>query len=121
MKRYLVIAELENRGYIIGDTDDLDETKANLEELFIMADRFPINELHKFNSNLSRYQSYKIYGNSEYIRKCKLCKSNGIFSVYVIETNNSFSLQQFISERQNTSYAVVSEDDIIAEVMFYAN
>jgi hypothetical protein len=34
MKQYLVIAELENNGYIIGTTNDLQEAEEKLAEFF---------------------------------------------------------------------------------------
>ena len=121
MKQYLVIAELENKGYVIGTINDLKEAEDKSAELVILADEYPINELYKLNDHLCIYESYPINGNDQYCGKFKYCTSNGVFSVYVIEIDESFSIQLFISERSNTSYAAISEDDIIPEVLFYAN
>ena len=121
MKQYLVIAELENKGYVIGTSNDLQEAEDKSAELVILADEYPINELYKCKDHLSTYQSYSINGNEAYCGKFKYCTSNGVFSVYIIEIDESFSIQLFMSERSNTSLAAISEDDIIPEIMFYAN
>jgi len=39
MNEYLLIAELENTGYIIGTTSDMQTAEAKLKELFILADQ----------------------------------------------------------------------------------
>ena len=121
MKQYLVIAELEYDGYVIGTTSNLQEAEDKLSEIFMLADLHPFNELYKLNDYLKSFQSYTINGNGEYFGKFKTCRSNGSLSVYIMEISESFSLQQFISERENTSYAVTSEVDMIPEILFYAN
>lgn len=121
MKQYLVIAELKYTGYIIGITDNYQLAYAKVDELFCIADNYPFNELFKLSSHFKEYQKYKINGNAEYVGKFKFSSSNGAFSVYVMEIDASFSLQQFISERTNTSYAAISDEDVEPEVLFYAN
>ena len=121
MKQYLVIAELGNTGFIIGTTTDLIEAEDKSAELFILANQIPFNDLYKFKDHLKEYYSYPINGNGIYNGKFKYSTSNGYLSVDIMEITADFSIGQFISERSNTSYAVISEDDIIPEIMFYAN
>lgn len=122
MKQYMVIAELKYTGFIIGVSDDFNTAESKAEEIFELSNNYPFNELFKLSKQLKEYQKYEINGNAEYVGKFKLSSSNGAFSVYIMEIDKQFSLGQFISERNNTSYAVISEaDDIIPEVVFYAN
>ncbi len=121
MKNYLVIAELENNGYVIGITDDLKAAKYKIDKLFAIANQYPINQIQRFNKYLKKYQSYTITGNAIYCGKDVQCISNGLFSIYIIEMNKNFTLQQFIYERQYTSYACISEDEIVPEILSYAN
>ena len=123
MQNYLVVAELENKGYIIGFIDDYQTAKAKLDEICSLGNNYPFNLLYFFHSYLNKFQSYPINGNAEYVGNFKFCTSNGILSIYIIdvkEQEQEFSLQQFISERTNTSYALISEETV-PEVMFYAN
>ena len=125
MNEYLLIAELENTGYIIGTTSDMQTAEAKLNELFILADQYPIHQIHEFNAYLEQYRSYPINGNAEYFASnhVKHCASNGFLSVYIlgIGITDKFFIEQFISERSNTSYAVISDDDIVPEILFYAS
>jgi len=121
MKQYIVIAELENDGYIIGTNSKLQEAEDKLAEIFVLSDLHPIYESHELNEYLKSFQSYTINGNGEYIGNFKTCTSNGVFSVYIIEISDNFSLQQFISERSATSYAAIGEGDEEPEILFYAN
>lgn len=121
MEGYLIIAELKYTGYVICRTDNLVQAKAKVEGLFSLTDLYPFNEIYKLSGHLSEYQKYKINGNAEYLGKCNQCISNGDFSVYILEIDKHFSLQQFISERQNCSYAVFSDGETEPDVMVYAN
>ncbi len=123
MKEYLVIAELDNKGYIIGTTDDLSVAESKMEELFSIANQYPFNELYKFNADLKDFASYPINGNAMYFGMQKKAMSNGMLTISILDlTKRTFSLQQFISERSNTSYAFFSVDEaIIPEIVFYAN
>jgi len=121
MEGYLIIAELKYTGYIIGRADDMIFAIAKSEELFALADLYPFNELYKLSGHLKEYQRYKINGNAEYLGKCKTCTSNGVFSVYVTEIDKHFSLQLFISERNNCSYAAFSDGETKPDIMVYAS
>jgi hypothetical protein len=121
-KTYFVIAELESEGFIIKTCDNLLGAKDTVIELFTLADKYPINQIHQFKDYLKQFLSYTINGNAEFIGKCKECTSNGLLSVYIIDSATlDNSLAQFISERQSTSYAVISEGEIIPEILFYSN
>ena len=119
-KTFFVIAELESEGFIIKTCDDLLSAKDTVKELFALADKYPINQIHQFKSYLKQFLSYTINGNAEFIGKCKECTSNGLLSIYIIDSATlDDSLTQFISERQSTSYALVSEE--IPETIVFAN
>jgi len=119
-REYLVIAELKYTGFIIGASDDHKAAERKAERIYALSDYYPFNQLYKLKSHLLTYESYNINGNAEYFWKCKSCQSNGAYSVYIVEIDESFSIQQFISERSSTSYAIISDETTI-ELLFYAN
>ncbi len=121
-KTFFVIAELESEGFIIKTCDDLLSAKNKVKELFALADKYPIHQIHQFKGYLKQFLSYTFNGNAEFIGKCKECSSNGLLSVYIIDAATlDGSLAQFISERQSTSYAMISDGETIPEIIFYAN
>jgi hypothetical protein len=121
-KTFFVIAELESEGFIIKTCDDLLTAKNKVKELFALANKYPINQIHRFKGYLKQFQSYTINGNAEFIGKCKECSSNGLLSLYIIDAATlDDSLAKFIIERQSTSYAVISEGETIPEILFYSN
>ena len=113
MKQYLVIAELENTGYIIGTTSDPKEAQDKSAELFILADQIPFNELYKFNDHLSEFQSYPINGNAMYFGNEKCCTSNGSLSVYILEIQtNSDRVIYAPAEKKRTKKLLVPTDTL---------
>ncbi|MCD4768585.1 MAG: hypothetical protein K8R35_00255 [Bacteroidales bacterium] len=122
MERYLVILEVEYQGYVIGTCDNLIIAGLKSDELFNLADQYPFNEQERIIDHLEDCTSYSIGKNAEYCGRCKECTSNGILSVYIIDMKvRKFSLQQFMSERQNTSYEIGSYKETIAEFMVSNN
>ena len=50
MKKYLVIAELINKVYIIGTYNAFQKSKVKIEELFTIANQYPFNHIEKFDN-----------------------------------------------------------------------
>ena len=122
MNHYLIIAELETTGYIIGIADDYTSAEIEVDVLVSLGDKYNTKEHEELIQYLQNHQSYPINPNAEYFTNYQVCHSDGIFSVYIIDlTKQEFSLQQFISERNNTSYAIVDADNDDLEMCFYAN
>ena len=119
--KFIIIAELETKGYIIGTAKSLNQAKKLSDKIFGLANQYSFNDLHSFHSCLKHYKCYEIKGNATYI-KCKECISNGLLSIYILEIDlKDFSVDLYIKERASTSYAAFSENDSIPEILVYAN
>ena len=122
MTKYLIIAELETKGYIIGTVNSLSSARKKTNKIFDLSNQFSFHELHLFHPYLSQYQSYEIKGNAMYCGKGKECISNGLLSTYILEIDSdNFSMKQFIKEREGTSYAIEDDDEKLPEIFIYAN
>lgn len=122
MKKYLIVAELDTKGYIIGIINSLSSAKKKTKKIFELSNQFSFHELHLFHPYLSQFISYEIKGNAMYIGKGKECTSNGALSNYILEINTKgFSIKQFIKERISTSYAIFDEDEKLLDFAIYSN
>lgn len=122
MTKYLIIAELDTKGYIIGTLQSLHTAKKKTKKIFELSNQFSFHELHLFHPYLSQYKSYEIKGNALYMGNEKQCISNGLLSIYILEIDSKkFSMEQFIKERESTSLAVVDLDEKLPEYAIYAN
>ncbi|MFT6981536.1 MAG: hypothetical protein ACJAUD_000299 [Crocinitomicaceae bacterium] len=79
LTKYLLIAELDDVGYVLEYIDDLESAKKRLEEYWELINYTiePLNELFRYNiENVNEYRGDCIYG-----------RTNGLNSVYLIQRN----------------------------------
>ena len=107
-KRYLIIVENLDTGYVIGFTGNFKRAKKVVSEL---ADKqiFHLNyDGIVLFENDTDYITFKIPDSARYILpRYTIASTNGAFSAYVLDTRafEDFSLRKFIFERSNTFYA----------------
>lgn len=106
MKRYLMVAEFEDTGYIIGIAANLSDAKRTLNEIGQMAYLYAGSDLRdKMEPHLEGYKKYRINGNNKLIEECAYGTNRGGFSMsaMVIDPRH-FSMEMYIKERENNSY-----------------
>ncbi len=102
--KYLILAEIEKKGFLVKFMDEYDEAKKYADEIFELSYEFQFREMRNVEQRLTYFASYQVYGNNVYIGKIKSAVSNGAYSVNVMEIDmNNFQLNTFIKERENNS------------------
>ena len=129
--KYLILAEIEKKGFFIKFIDNYDEAEKFARMTFDNSDEFQYSEMSKVEEKLTFFASYQVNGNEVYIGSCKSGISNGAYSVSVIEIDmNNFNINQFILERINHStvfpYEIYKEEldrilDLFPRSDFMAN
>lgn len=99
--KYLVVVEVDNRGYIIGQY----KTLLKAYHYFKMLDDLFQLELREADAFLRRFNTAYYLGNEPYIMNAKDFKTNGLVSTYLIEYNNWWKdLECFITDRSYNPY-----------------
>lgn len=107
---FFVVAEIHNTGYIIGEFSTFEEANMEQSRIFSLSFEYSYQEIHKVNTNLKGYKSYKIK-NGDYIRHCKAVTAGGVYNVYTIEINNTYpSIALFIKDREFQTKLFSRED-----------
>lgn len=107
---FFVVAEIHNTGYIIGEFSTFEEANMEQSRIFSLSFAYPYQEIHKVNTNLKGYKSYKIK-NGDYVGHCKAVTTSGAYNVYTIEINNSYpSIDLFIKDREFQTKLFSRED-----------
>ena len=102
--KYLIIAEFESQGFVLGIADSEQIAEKHVTRLSNIIDEYPFGEHTKIISKLEYIASYNIKGNQTFLESSMICSSNGSSSIYVVKINmNTFSLKSFIKERENLS------------------
>jgi len=111
-RKYLVIAEVERTGFIVGFFKKYLSAVELANELLLLGEFFPWSESEKIkiqlrNRNLREYQ---IKGNQIYFDKGIYGSTDGKYSVLVLPADKrEFNLEIFIKEREN--YSIVFESE----------
>jgi hypothetical protein len=122
LNKYLIIAEIERKGFLLDSTDNLVEAGTFAELVFHLSDEFSIYEMHLVERKLNYFASYNINGTEVYVGKSLRSISNGVYSVSILKIDPAtFSLEIFIKERENHStvfdYDVYPDEiDRLAEI-----
>lgn len=106
LKEYLVLAELEGTGYIVGSFDTIPQAEQVYEELTERYHHLHKGKGHELFEKAMNYPTYKIHPTCKYqfLNAYKHC-SNGVYSTYIICTDwEGFSLEQLIIDREKTVY-----------------
>ena len=102
--QYLIVAEIENKGFLLRFMVDLKEAEMYAEKIFQYSDEFLFSDVCKIEEKLKYFASYKANGSEIYLRKIKGGRSNGAYTVSFMEVEmNKFCLKTFIRERENNS------------------
>lgn len=102
--KYLILAEIEKKGFLIKFIDNYEEAEKFASITFDLSDEFQFSEMSKVEMKLTFFASYQVNGSEVHIGWCKKGITNGAYSVSVIEIDmNNFNLNQFILERINHS------------------
>jgi len=73
-------------------------------KLIKASDIYSFSELDKYHAHLTEFKSYAIKGNLMWVSKCREQTTNGVLTFSIIEIDKkSFSISQFIRERENCS------------------
>lgn len=102
--RYLIVAEIKTKGFVLKLYKNLADAKKNMEKTYALSLKYAFNEMYKIEKELDYFASYEIKGNVLYLSNPIYGYSNGHYSVSVIKINlNHFCLKTFIRERENHS------------------
>lgn len=105
-RQYLVIAEVERQGFIMGRFKKYWPAVELANELLLYGELFPWKEPEKIILQLQnrKVKEYPIKGNQLYFDKGIYGSTDGKYSVIVLPINTkNFSLETFIRERENHS------------------
>lgn len=101
-KMFFVVAEFRTSGYFIGEFSTFEEAEMEHSRIVNLSMEY-FHELHRVRANLKGYKEYKI-NNDDYVRIPKTHTTNGRFSVYTLELNNTHpSIESFIKHREHQS------------------
>jgi hypothetical protein len=111
--RYIVVVEIENRGFIFDIFKELEKAKKQVDEVLKEAAKYSIYEMNEILGHFlfSISECYDIKGNQHYIGKCEVQVSNGVLTVSIIKIDNTFNLKHFMKERENHSIAISNKDE----------
>ena len=102
-KKYLIIAEIIDRGYVLGYVHTLEVAETILKNVFAYSDWYSFCDMYRVAEHLKFSVSYKMNGNYLFMTPPH-GNCNGALSVYRIEIDlDTFSLSSFIRERENIS------------------
>ncbi|MCP4121426.1 MAG: hypothetical protein GY751_06700 [Bacteroidetes bacterium] len=103
--RYLVVAELGRKGFLVGSRKTLAAAKFLMDRTYSKGNKYEWKELKKVEQDLRYFDSYIIYGNEKYISMMENEVSDGKFSVHVlrIENYNEVTIELIKKERANIS------------------
>lgn len=109
--RYLIIAEIRNKGYLLKFMSDLKEADKYAKEIFELSNEYSIYEQYKIETKLTYFASYHVNGTEVYIGNGCCGQSNGVYTVGTMKVDiNNFRLNSFIRERENHSTVFPRED-----------
>lgn len=114
MVKYLIVVEIDRRGYILELVDDLDAGQRIIEDIFDISEVYTIYEMDKVAERLPYpcTATYEIKGNELYVGKGGTSTSNGVLTVTAVEIDTeTFCLESFIRERENHSMVFGDCDD----------
>lgn len=99
--KYLIVAEIEETGFIIKQTDSFIEAEAVMENVISVASaKHAFPDTPQFNNDLKHCKSYPIHHTNPYTGLYKTSTSNGTLSVSIYDTKvKGFSIKKFIYER----------------------
>ena len=102
--KYLIIAELDQCGFLLQFMDDCEEAKLYADIIFNASMNYPYSEMYIVEDELDYFASYTINGNELYIGNFIYGHSNGAYTVSVMKIDmDKFCLKVFIKERENHS------------------
>lgn len=102
--KYLVLAEIEKRGFLVKFYNDYDRAKQVADLTYELIDGLEFAEMSEVEAKLSCFASYEINGNENFTGNSMSGVSNGTYSVNILKIDlNNFRLTEFILERKNHS------------------
>jgi len=103
--RYLVVAELGRKGFLVGSRKTLAAAKFLMDRTYQKGNKYEWSELEKVEQDLRYFDTYTIYGNEKYVSMVETGTSDGKFSVHVlrIDNYNEVSIELIKRERANIS------------------
>jgi hypothetical protein len=106
LKEYLVIAELEGTGYIVGSFDTIPQAEQVYEELTERYNHIHQGKGHELFEKVMNYPTYKVHPTCIHqFENVYKHSTNGVYSTYIIITAwEGFSLKQLILDRSSTVY-----------------
>ena len=106
----LIIAEMENTGYIIGFYETREEAEKKLDKLNRDFGVFSNISKELLIEKLKPYRQYKINGKQTFIYNSNIVTGNSLIQLYLIDlewnkefSDITFNLELFIKERENTA------------------
>lgn len=105
--KYLIIAEIEKKGFILEFFNHIENAEAFARTTFDLRRGFAFNDMYRVEEKLKYFATYRINGNQEYVGNVLRQLSNGAYSVSIIKINKrEFCLKSFIKERENHSWVI---------------
>ncbi len=99
----------------------MEEAQKIGDKLIKASEIYSFSELDKYHAHLTEFKSYTINGNVMWVGKCREQTTNGALTFSIIEIDKkSFSISQFIRERENCS-SVFDIDDEKTEKFIWDN
>ena len=101
LKKYLILAEIEGTGYFVEIIEDFDMALVREKRFFELAFNPPIDR-NKLKEEFKPFGSYPIVDQFEINFKSIGGTSNGFSSTYIIEIDDSFDFEKFVTLRNRT-------------------
>lgn len=105
-KRYLLVSECENTGYVIGFFDDLKEAEKIMKKVGAKHGEYWSNGTSQVFEKAMSYPSYKIHPliNQQWIDHCPRGETDGFHFLHVFDTTevDDFSFKKFLFEREHS-------------------
>ncbi len=111
-KKFLIVAELDRKGFMLKIEDSLKKAMAFSERTFMLSKEFCYDDMYKIEYKLNPFAKYEVSGNVMCLSKFKSSTTNGFYSVTVVEIELK-NLKMFIRERENLS--IVFDYDLYDE------
>jgi hypothetical protein len=98
VKKYLIIAETDAVGYFVEIHENI-ETAKTREQLFFELAFNPPTDHKRMREEFKPLGNYPIHDSSNLFFKPLAGSSNGFYSTYIIEIDDTFSFEQFSAQR----------------------
>lgn len=98
VKKYLILAETEDVGYFVEIHENFDAAQTR-EQLFFELAFDPPTDHKRMREEFKPLGNYPIHENATLFFKPITGSSNGFYSTYIIEIDETFSFEHFSAQR----------------------